>query len=129
MPYYKFEDFKKTCGADFLSVILICSVRNDARDDFNLSSKKNLLEFISNDGLESLKFVNTKPWGKNPNPQQEIFVDAYEFRSLSKLGYLAFMYNEKTSKWIIKSFHLSTNQNTTMQDALVRAGIIQLRGE
>ncbi|MCI5218583.1 MAG: hypothetical protein D3914_05190 [Candidatus Electrothrix sp. LOE2] len=129
MPYYNFEDFKEACGKDFSNVLLIGFVRKDADDQFNLASKSKLLEFINNDGLESLKFVNTKPWEKNPDRQQEIFVDAYEFRSLTKLGYIAFMYSQKTSKWIIKSFHLSKNQNTTMQDALARAGVIQLGEE
>jgi len=74
--------------------------------------------------MEDLKFVNTKEWENNPDKTFKIYVDAYEFRSLCKLGYIAFMYNEKTLKWIIKSFHLSENRNTTMEMALFKAGLI-----
>jgi len=51
-------------------------------------------------------------------------VDAYEFRSMYKLGYIAFMYNEKTLKWIIKSFHLSENRSLEMVMAFHNAGLI-----
>lgn len=126
MPYYKYEDFKKSCGKDMNNVIPINCVLEDAKNLFNLFPKSRLLEFIYNDGLENLKFINTKLWGKNPNKNNEIYIDAYEFRSLNKLGYIAFMYNKTTRKWIIKSFHLSENRNPAMFLALKKAGLIDL---
>lgn len=125
MSYYNFEDFKKSCADDVENVIPLNPVLKDAMNHFNLSTKSNLLKFINNDGLENLNFINTKPWEKNPDPSNEIKIDAYEFRSLSKLGYIAFMYNETTRKWIIKSFHLSTNRNPAMSLALKEAGLIE----
>ena len=126
MSYYKYEDFRKACGNDMDNVIPINSVLNDSRELFNLYPKTKLLNFIYNKGLEDLTFINTKDWEKNLNPNISIKVDAYEFRSLNKLGYIAFMFNENTKKWIIKSFHLSENRNPAMYLALKKAGLIDL---
>lgn len=125
MPNYDYEEFRKACGENPENVIPIGDTLKDSDEDFKLRTKSELLNFISDGGPENLKFVNTKVWEKNPNPRIPIMIDAYEFKSLSKLGYLAFMKNEKTGKWLIKSFHLSTNRNTTMEDALKKAGIIK----
>jgi len=125
MPYYKYEVFKYACGNDMDNVIPINSVLKNAKETFNLFTKSNLLSFIYNNGLEDLTFVNTKSWEKNPNPNFDIKVDAYEFRSLHKLGYIAFMFNANTKKWIIKSFHLSDNRNMAMCLALQKAGLIK----
>ncbi|PIX34967.1 MAG: hypothetical protein COZ58_01945 [Candidatus Infernicultor aquiphilus] len=53
-----------------------------------------------------------------------IKVDAYEFTSMYKLGYIAFMHNDETNKWLIKSFHLSSNRNMTIYLAMEKAGLI-----
>jgi len=66
------------------------TIRSDAGENFNLNTKSQLLEFIHCDGLEDLKFVNTKDWENNPDPANPIKVDAYEFRTMGKLGYIAF---------------------------------------
>lgn len=129
MPYYNFDDFRKACGEDPKNVIPINSVRQDANQYFRLATKEELLGFIHNNGLESLKFVNQAPWRNNTDNTLEIIVDAYEFRTLNKLGYLAFMYNSKTAKWIIKSFHLSENQNDTMQFAFKKARLLKQEGK
>jgi hypothetical protein len=123
MSYYNYEDFKDACGNNVKNVILFKSAEIDAKSYFNLFPKSRLLDFISNNGLEDLTFINTKDWEKNPNPEDSIKVDAYEFRSLNKLGYIAFMYNEKTKKWIIKSFKISRNSNPAMYLALKKAGL------
>jgi len=124
MPYYNFEDFRKACDEDKNSVVPIGSVQKDAEAFFSLRTKTQLLEFISNNGLEDLQFENKKIWDKNPNKGNAIIVDAYEFRSMFKLGYIAFMYNSQTKKWLIKSFHLSENMNPTMMFALQEAGLL-----
>ncbi|MCU0824414.1 MAG: hypothetical protein MUF77_07205 [Leptospira sp.] len=123
MPNYSYEEFRQACDETPENVIPIGDTLKNAEGDFQIRTKSELLNFISDGGPENLKFVNTKVWEKNPSPNSPIMVDAYEFKSLSKLGYLAFMRNEKSGKWLIKSFHLSTNRNTTMEDALKRAGI------
>ena len=48
-----------------------------------LYPKSKLLNFIYNNGLEDLTFINTRDWEKNPNANTKIKVDAYEFRSLN----------------------------------------------
>ncbi len=123
MPYYDFFKFKKACECNQRNIYLINNVTNDARKIFNLNNKPQILEFISNDGLENLRFINCKAWESNPDKNNPIMVDSYEFRTLGKLGYIAFMRNREN--WIIKSFHLSTNTNMTMFDALGRAGLIE----
>ena len=79
-----------------------------------IDTKKEILEFIANDGLENIKFQNTNLFKKQP----ELTVDAYEFRSGSLWGYISFGQNEKTKKWFIKSFHLSDKHNRVMMNAL-----------
>jgi len=123
-PKYDFEEFKKACGEDRDNVIPIGNVLKDAGDLFNLRTKTDLLSFIFNSGLEDLTFINSKDWENNPDKKIQINVDSYEFRSRFKLGYLAFMHNPKTRKWIIKSFHLSENMNSTMMLALEKAGLL-----
>ena len=103
MPSYLFSDFKLCCIENPKSVI----PWKDALDDasyFGLKTKSALLNFIGNDGLENLMFINTKKWEENPNKSLTIFVDAYEFTSLYRFGYIAFFYNKNTGYWNIKSF-------------------------
>lgn len=125
LPYYNYTDFQSACGNKQHDVIPINNVLKDAKNDFNLNSKSKLLEFIANGGPEDLKFINTKEWENNPNKSVPLLVDAYEFRTMYKLGYLAFIYNKMTDKWIIKSFHLSDNRNTVMFLALEKAGLLK----
>jgi len=87
-PYYNFEEFKRACDEDKDNVLPNGDVLKDAEDFFNLRTKTQLLEFISNDGLEDLEFVNPKDWENNPDKNNPIGVDAYEFRSRFKLGYI-----------------------------------------
>jgi len=125
MPYYNFGDFKRACGCNTDDVIPINNVLRNAGDDFNLNTKAQLLDFIDNDGLEDLRFVNTKDWDHNPDPTNVIKVDAYEFRTMHTLGYIAFMRNNKTEKWIIKSFHLSNTRSMAMFAAFQKAKLIK----
>lgn len=124
MPFYVYSEFQNACGTDKNDVIPINSVLKDANEHFNLPTRKSLLDFIFNDGLENLTFINTKPWKANP----KISVDAYDFTSLGILGYIAYMYIEITKKWIIKSFHLSENRNPMMSLALQKSLINRIEG-
>lgn len=125
MPFYIFEDFRKACGSKVQIVVPMQAAQDSADRDFGLKTQKAILSFIFNGGLENLDFVNTKLWENNPNPSLPINVDAYEFTSVSKLGYIAFFYNGRTSRWVIKSFHLSANMNPIMKIAFKRAGLIK----
>ena len=78
---------------------------------FNLNTKKELLEFIGNGGLEDLTYVNTKPWKKNPDKDiSVILVDAYKFRSGRKIGYIAIL-KGLPGNFVIKSFHKDNNRS------------------
>lgn len=123
-PHYDFEDFRKACGKEKDTVIPIGDVLKDADELFSLRTKTALLDFIFNFGLENLTFINSKEWENNPDKKASMRVDSYEFRSRFKLGYIAFMHNRKTKKWIIKSFHLSENMNPTMMAAFEKAGLL-----
>lgn len=124
MPEYSFDDFKQCCIENQADVVAWQKALEDADKIFGLRTKTELLNFIGNDGLEDLTFINKKVWEKNPYPSSPILIDAYEFRSGAKLGYISFMHNPKTGKWSIKSFHLSKNSNFTIAFALRKAGLI-----
>lgn len=119
-PFYTFDEFKEACRNK--QVIPINDVLSDANNYFNLKNLNEILEFIENDGLENLKFINTALW-KNNKAAIEIMVDAYEFTTLGLMGYIAFFNSPIAKKWIIKSFHISQNSNSILRDAFQKAGI------
>lgn len=120
MPSYDFTAFKKAC-MNKTDVFIVSQALKDANNIFNLRTKNDLLEFIGNDGLEDLHFINTKEWEKNPDRSLKIQVDAYEFKTMNILGYIAFLYSPHTKKWIIKSFKQSENRSDIMKIALEEA--------
>lgn len=122
-PAYSFADFKRACRRDQRNVFVYGSALKNA-GFFNLRTKSQLLDFISNDGLEGLSFINKKEWENNPNKENPIMVDAYEFQTRSKLGYIALMYNKKTRKWIIKSFKPSEHANQIMRFAFEKVRLL-----
>ena len=125
-PSYNFLDFKKSCRKKNKNNVFIFSKALKGADKyFNLRTKKQILDFIYTDGLKNRYFYNTAPWEKTQNKNKQIMVDAYEFESGSKRGYLAFMYNNCTNKWIIKSFHLSENMNDQMCQAIIKSDIMK----
>jgi hypothetical protein len=114
-PTYSLEDFLLTCGETPSKVFPIYDTLDDARNIFKLKTKSELLDFILNGGLENLEFINSKIWEENPSPSVPIFVDAYHFKSLYMLGYIAFFKNNSNGNWMIKSFHLSDQRNTELE--------------
>ena len=129
MPHYNFAEFQAACR-DRKKVFVKKKALENADCCFNLKTEKKLLDFIHAGGLEDLRFFNTTDWKRNPNPECVIMIDAYEFRTANMLGYIAFFYNGKTSRWTIKSFKLSENRNTTMMIAFEKAGLcLPLKGE
>ena len=87
-------------------------VLKTAAKDFNIKTRKALLEFIVYDGLEGLEFVNSKVFeisDEIPPP----FCDGYTFSSGFTKGYIAFFFSEVNQRWIIKSFHRSDDCGET----------------
>jgi hypothetical protein len=115
-PTYNLTDFITCCNENPEAIHMIGNALKDAQGIFHLHTESDVLEFIANDGLENIKFVNTKPWEKNPDPT-DIFVDAYEFTTCGILGYIAFFKNKKGT-WVIKSFHQSDERTGIMENAI-----------
>ena len=116
---YDLNDLIKACGKDN-QVVVLGNAEKSAREDFGLSTKKNVLDFIYNDGLENPQYITTKPWDRNPDPGL-VMIDAYSFNSGPKQGYLAFFFSIKTRRWLIKSFKqnkYSEPQNYLLSDKL-----------
>jgi hypothetical protein len=99
------------------NVFIHDDAKNDARNIFKLKTTNEILQYITNNGLENLQPEVTKIWEKNPDQSIKIYVDSYEFEAFSMKGYIAFFFNPKTSKWNIKSFHLSNKRNVAMEVA------------
>ena len=108
-PGYNFADFLKAC-ANPSEIYIPERVIQDAKRDFGLGSKQGILDFIVNGGLEKPSWFNCEKLDKNPFPGIEILVDAYEFYSGFKFGYLAFYKNPKTC--VLKSFKKSNRVDT-----------------
>ena len=125
MSHYDFSIFRDACSKLNGSVIVLANAERDAREHFKLAPQDEIFAFIGNGGLEKLEFQNTTPLRKNPFPDTEIFVDAYEFLSLFRLGYLAFYKFPTTGKWVIKSFKPSLRRNNLFTTAFDETDLIE----
>jgi hypothetical protein len=101
-PSHNLKEFEQDCSED--KVVVMPKAANTARKDFNLKTAGKVVQFIGRGGLEKPRLINSKPWENNPEPIYPIMVDAYSFYSGFIFGYLAFFYNPKIKKWVIKSF-------------------------
>lgn len=114
-----FKEFKNECKKK-TNVIIMKQAKRDAANIFNLTSSQKIVDFIGNDGLEDLFYLNKKLWENNPNPQNKILVYAFEFITGMKYGYIAFFKNLE-GKWLIKSFHLSNRRIMALGERLDKA--------
>ncbi len=122
-PAYNFTDFQEACELrEPKKVFVWPDAVADADTFFSLRPERVILDFIANGGLQDLEFINQKPLESRRNVSNPEIVDAYEFRTGYKRGYLAF-YRTKTGNWFIKSFHLKQPMNS-LGDALKIAGLI-----
>lgn len=121
-PAYRFSDFNEACGQDD-KVMVYGPAQDDARTYFNLKNQQAIRDFIFSGGLEDLKHTHTDILRMmNPDPKTKIMEDEYSFRTGSKHGYLAFFYNKKTDKWIIKSFKKNWDEPMPSPFILKRSG-------
>ncbi|MFZ2171936.1 MAG: hypothetical protein WAW61_20130 [Methylococcaceae bacterium] len=117
---YILNDLINACGG-IKQVVVLSNAQISAREDFGLTTQKDVIDFIYNDGLESPHHINTTTWKNNPNQSCLIQVDAYSFYSGPKHGYMAFFFSPMTNKWLIKSFKLNKDalpRNNNMNDQL-----------
>lgn len=121
---YKLDDFMRACRIGIGAVTVLTPAERGAREHFNLKSKPDTLQFIGNEGIHGLDFDKTRLWEKNPNPEVPVMVDSYNFFAGSDYGYLAFMFQPRTSKWLLKSFKKNDKHDprkTVLGDALKKA--------
>ncbi len=122
-PVNSLPDFVQACSMA-TAVYVYPQALEGAKNDFGLCSKKRILEFIADGGLEQPSHANTADWENNPDPSTVIKVDSYNFFSGTKYGYVAFLLNHVTKKWIIKSFKKNTETDPrffTLAAAFTRA--------
>ena len=109
---YNLDDFIQCCRNNRKKILVHYDAKLNAREQFGIYTDVELLEFIGNQGLEDLTYINTEPWRLNPRKDTEILIDAYNFHTNLKLGYIAFMIGF-SGKYEIKSFHLDKDKLTT----------------
>jgi hypothetical protein len=114
-PSYSVTEFKTACKRGRTKVRIKSGARETAKTDFRLNKVKDILNFIGYGGLEKMEFINTKPWKNNSEPTIPIMVDSYGFYSWHLYGYIAFMFNENTEEWAIKSFKKNNTQDIRNQ--------------
>jgi hypothetical protein len=83
-------------------VVVLSTARERGASDFGLHTPDAICAWIAAGGIEKPEHANTTPWERNPHPG-EILVDSYNFFSGPTHGYLAFMYQPRTSRWLLKS--------------------------
>jgi len=105
------KEFIAACGNTPEKVIPINNVLHDARTYYKIFTKRELLEFIANGGLEQLVFDKRKQWEKNFTQQRPLFVYSFKFKSLHLPGYIAIIENNIIGNWLLKSFHPPTKGN------------------
>ena len=121
-PKYVLGEFLKACRNDnkqLARVSLVGGVIRKAVEDFSLKTRKDLLEFIANGGLEELEFVNSIEYRLSdeiPPP----FCDAYIFKSGFTQGYISFFFSEFQQKWLIKSFHKSDDCGSSIMEVALQ---------
>ncbi|XDD41662.1 hypothetical protein AB3N58_10100 [Leptospira sp. WS60.C2] len=87
---------------------------------FGLRTEKDVANFILRGGLENLTFYNTTELDKTDEYPKPI-VDAYNFTTGSRKGYIAF-YFSNNGKLVIKSLKPDKYEGDTMKYAFIKAG-------
>lgn len=103
MPKYSFQEFFEACKKGNKVTVLAEPLKN-ARFYFQLATTKDILDFISNGGLQNRTFVNTNRYEDFPIPDEKVMFDAYHFESGMMYGYIAFFKSPINDDWVIKSF-------------------------
>lgn len=124
LPAYQLSMFIRDCSIGVSKAYASKSAVETARSDFNLGTQERILGFIGNGGIESPCLSNSNLWNNNPNPDQPIMVDSYDFFSGVTYGYLAFFYQPETKKWIIKS--LKKNNKTDIRNLAFKRALNKL---
>jgi hypothetical protein len=103
-PHYSYADFVKACAAGKSKAFVSGGAMKTAERDFKLGTQDKVLSFIAGGGLEKPELANVDIWKNNPKPECPIYIDSYNFFSGVSFGYVAFLHQPATNKWLIKSF-------------------------
>jgi hypothetical protein len=130
-PKYDLIAFFRVCKEGTKKVAVLKDPERDARNHFNLQAKVDILDFIADCGLKQLRYLKTALVTYIEGHGLEK-VDEYDFTIDGQKGYLAFGFNEKNQKWVIKSFHpqerevvFSEPENARRLALGAKAGIIK----
>lgn len=107
-PKYDFKEFLDACAKG--DAFVLSDAMETAERDFGLKTQDRALGFVADGGLESPNHANTTELRESPLPIKPI-VDSYDFYSGGDFGYIAFWKNDRTGKWIIKSFKKNDKQD------------------
>lgn len=109
-PSYDIDDLIIECASEVPKVTVAYDAGLSAKNNFNLPTDKDLITFIGNGGLNTRSFKNSRPQEKELAGNKGKIVDAYHFRVGQKIGYIAFIFNNKRQKWHIKSIKDDTKK-------------------
>jgi|MTBAKMStandDraft_1061839.scaffolds.fasta_scaffold01341_8 hypothetical protein len=129
MPYNLFKKFKISCRDKPNDVLVEVQAEKDARRIYKLNTKKELLEFIGNDGIEDLKFFNKTDWRNNPDREKNpLDVYSYTCKTLFIPCYIAIifipsLFGKTINKWKLKSFHMPEDSQPTLANQLKALGL------
>ncbi|MBU1568857.1 MAG: hypothetical protein KJ630_24935 [Proteobacteria bacterium] len=119
-----FSDFKNACQTTPGKIFPLPGVIDDAEKYYKITTKKLLLEFITNNGLERLTFVNKSPWRNNFTNIKPLYVFAFKFHTNALPGYIGIVKNETQGNWFIKSFHPPDDAHLSLASKLRELGIL-----
>ncbi|TGN10568.1 hypothetical protein [Leptospira ilyithenensis] len=87
---------------------------------FGLRTEKDVADFILRGGFENLVLLNTTELDKTDEYPKPV-VDAYNFQTGSRKGYIAF-YFSNDGQLVIKSLKPDKFEGDTMKNAFIKAG-------
>ena len=118
-PKYDLNAFIRLCQTQEVPILITKQALADAKNDFNLWTKREILDFVACGGLENPVYINTKKVdldlisldsgspARDSKSQGPDITDAYSFYSGYTYGYFSFFYSPKANRWVIKSFHIN----------------------
>ncbi len=123
-PGYELEELKEACRSMPANVQWGSVVSRNARV-FGLDTREDVLESVASEVLCPAGFLDCRTY-REPGPNLGVDVDAYQFRTASRLGYLAF-YRAKTGTWIVKSLH--EPRQGMVRDGRITNDLLECEGE
>jgi hypothetical protein len=97
-----------------------------APTDFGLMTEQAVIDWIGSGGVEKPVHANTEIWRRNPDSSTTVWGDSYDFFSGPVFGYLAFMFQPKTQRWLVKSLKKNDKPDPRfmlLADKLKKAGL------